>query len=124
MDTTAFKKAYGESRNGASHFIRHGLVRSFQYSDGVGECADAGCHWLVDIAATELPALMRRAGAPSAFLEVHVESGKADLKLTVEDDAPPLWKRDIDYTDMPDGDYTFELADESDRVAMILISEH
>ena len=35
MNTQAFLAAYRESRNGANHFVRHPLVRSFIYSNGI-----------------------------------------------------------------------------------------
>jgi len=124
MNTAAFIRAYNESRNGTESFTRHWAARNFYFSDGVIECADAGCHWLLDIAATELPQAMRKHQALQAFLEVAVKDGAAKLSLTVSDDLPPIWSRSIDFTDLPEGDWVFELVDESERVAMILISEH
>jgi hypothetical protein len=124
MNETAFRNAFNESRNGANFFVRHPLVRSFQYSDGVQEVADAGAHWLLDIAATELPAALRNSGEIQGILEVHVVDGQADLGLNVDDDRPPVWHRHIDFTDMPDGKWLFELVDEGERVAMILLTEH
>ncbi len=125
MDSIAFRKAYNESRNGANEFYRHSLARSFHYSDGVRECAQAGCYWLLDIAATELPAVMRKHGEPRAILKVHVKGNQScDLELTVSDNEPPIWSRIISYTDMPEGSWFFELGDETVRVAMILLTEH
>lgn len=124
MDNNAFKKAYEESRNGCNGFYHHGMVRRFQYSDGVQQCAEAGCYWLLDIAATELPKVMRDRGEPRCMFEVFVHESKAVLSLTARDNAPALWKRLIDLTDMPDGEYVFELVDEGERVAMILLTEH
>jgi hypothetical protein len=124
MNETAFRNAFNESRNGANFFVRHPLVRSFQYSDGVQEVADAGAHWLLDIAATELPAALRNSGEVQGILEVHVVDGQVDLGLSVDDDRPPVWRRHIDFTDMPDGKWLFELVDEGERVAMILLTEH
>lgn len=124
MNTEAFKKAYGESRNGCNFFVRHWAVSKFQFSDGVQEVADTGCYWLIDIAATELPKCMKQAGAYSAFLEVRVENSAAFMALTVDDSLPAIWSRAMSWTDLPDGNWLFELADEGERVAMILISEH
>lgn len=124
MDDKAFLKAYNESRNGCNYFVQHSLVRKFQYSDGVQECAEAGCYWLVDIAATELPKAMRSSQVEHAMLEVSVKGGKAIMKLTHQDKSPPVWSKDIDWTDMPEGEYVFEIVDEGNRVAMILLSEH
>lgn len=125
MDSSAFLKAYNESRNGANEFYRHSLVRYFHYSDGVRDCAQAGCYWLLDIAATEFPAVMRKHGAPRAILEVHVKGNEScTLELTVADDKPAIWSRIISYTDIPEGRWFFELGDETVRVAMILLTEH
>lgn len=124
MNTDAFKTAYNESRNGANYFVRHPMARRFHFSDGVKQCADAGCHWLLDIAATELPQAMHSAGEQHGILEVKVADGKALMKLTVDDDRPPIWSRTIDHTDMPEGKWTFELCDEDERIAMILLTEH
>ena len=124
MDNDAFFKAYIGSRNGCNKLYMHWCIRSFNYSDGVKECADAGCAWLVDIVATEIPQAMRKHRKPHCMFEVSVKDSKAHLQLTHQDDAPPIWQRDIEYTDMPDGEYVFEICDEGNRVAMILITEH
>ncbi len=125
MNKAAFLKAYHEGgRNGASCFYNHPMVKSFQYSNGVQECAEAGCYWLLDIAATELPKAMRAHGEANAFLEVGVWNARALLRLTVDDAKPAIWSKVISYTDMPEGRWVFELGDEGTRVAMILLSEH
>jgi hypothetical protein len=124
MDETAFRNAFAESRNGANHFVRHWANRRFQYSDGVEEVAEAGAYWLLDIVATEVPAALANTGEVQGILEVHVQDGQADILLNVDDDKPPAWKRHIDFTDMPDGKWLFEVVDEGERFAMILITEH
>lgn len=125
MNEAKFKAAYTESRNGASHFVRHPLVRQFQYSDGVQECAEAGCYWLLDIVATECLMPLRKSGEPMGIVRLTVgEDSTASIDLTVADDAPPIWHKRIPWTDMPPGEYVFELADEGDRFAFILITEH
>lgn len=124
MDAEAFKRIYGESRNGANGFYRHWAARSFQYSDGVHDLTETGCAWLLDIIATEIPRVMRKARQPHCIFTAHVSGSKAHLLLSHEDDAPPIWEKHIDYTDMPDGDWSFEIVDEGERVAMCLITEH
>lgn len=125
MDSTAFLKAYNESRNGANEFYFHRLVKSFHYSDGVRDCAKAGCYWLLDSAATEFPAVMRKHGEQRAILEVRIfKTESCELRLTAYDDQPAIWTRTIGYTDMPHGTWNFELIDEGERVAMILLTEH
>lgn len=123
MDAQKFTQIYNESRNGCNHFVRHPLVRYFQYSDGVQDLAEVGCYWLLDIAATELPKVMRKAGEPHGILSTIVKNGKARLTFSPTDELN-LWTKKIPYTDLPDGTWSFELADEGERFAMILISEH
>ena len=123
MNANAFKKAYGESRNGANQFFRHGLARGFVFSDGVNDCANAGCHWLVDIAATELPAVLRREDENMGTLTATVKKGKAVLTMTGSGDVH-LWSRKIDYTDMPDGKWLFLITVDGPNSVMILLSEY
>lgn len=123
MNVEAFKAAYHESRNGANQFFRHGLVRSFVFSDGVNECAQAGCMWLVDIAATEVPKVLNEKDESLGCLVANVRGGGAVLRLTGSGDVV-LWTKRVPYTDMPDGDWTFYIADESDKRVMILPSEY
>lgn len=124
MDEAKFKAAYNESRNGANYFVRHPLVRSFQYSDGVQECAEAGCYWLLDIIATECPKPLRRSEAGVSTVYVRVKDSKAKLSLEIGGQRPVLWDREITWTDMPEGEWQFELVDEGERFAFILITEH
>jgi hypothetical protein len=123
MNIEKFKAIYGESRNGCNHFVCHPLVRFFHYSDGVQDLAETGCYWLLDIAATELPRVMRKAGELHGILAATVKNGKAKLTFSPTDETH-LWAKKIPYTDLPDGTWSFELADEGERFAMILISEH
>ena len=128
MNTQAFLSAYNDkSRNGANEFIRHGLVRSFVMSDGVHDCAEAGCHWLMDIAATELPKVLITKDEYMGILSAKVKNGKAKLSMTGSGDVK-LWSRTIDYTDMPDGTWKFYVSNDSSedlrRFTMILPSEY
>lgn len=127
MDIDKFKAAFGQSRNGADHFIRHPLVRKFAYSDGVQECAEAGCYWLLDIAATEVPEVMKVERENLATFTVTAADGKAKLTLGGGGDRVLDWSKDIDATDMPDGEWSFLIADESEGETpfrMILVSEY
>lgn len=125
MSEQAFHAAYNESRNGCNYFVRHSLVPFFEYSDGVKEVADAaGLYWLLDIIATEIPPVMRKHQVVHGAVLVKVTGSKAILSFNESEGSPVLWTRNIDYTDMPAGDFIFEIADEGSRVAMILITEH
>ena len=123
MDDVKFKTIYGESRNGANDMIRHPLVKTFIMSDGVADCAEAGIWWLVDIAATELPAVMKKCNESMLVLTADVKKGVARLSATGAGDVQ-CWKRRIDYTDMPDGKWNFYIADEGDHRVMILPTEY
>lgn len=124
MNTEAFKTAYHEPRCGANYFTRHPLARKFIYSDGVKECAEAGCYWLLDIAGTELvkPVI---AAESMGVLHCVVNKGRVRLRLELEDDVPPAWTKRVDYTDLPDGDWVFYLhSDDGQSVTMILPKEY
>ena len=123
MNIEKFLEVYNESRNGANQFYRHFFVASFHYSDGVKDCAETGLYWLIDILATEAPAQMRKANETLATVTLIVKNSKAKLVLSGSGDVV-FWKRSIDYTDMPDGTWTFMLADEDVRRALILVSEY
>ncbi len=124
MNTEQFTAAYSESRNGANYFVRHWAARKLQYSDGVESCAEAGIHWLLDIIATECLKPLTASGTCMGIITARVSDGKADLDMSTEDDTPPAWKRHIDYTDMPDGNWKFYLVDEGERYALILPEEY
>ena len=96
------------------------------YSDGVKECADAGCHWLLDIVATEGIDFMRKnAQTFQGVGFVRVEVGDESCVIYVEsDDHRQDWSCDIEYTDLPDGTFNFMLTDEGDHFFMILMSEY
>lgn len=130
MNAEAFHKAYSESRNGTNSWTRHPLARNFVYSAGVKECAEAGCYWLLDILGTELPGVFRR--NPNEYLlvvKVKVQANEAQslgatLTGTFSDDAPPQYKRKVDYTDMPEGTWTFLAAQGADAAYCYLLTEH
>jgi hypothetical protein len=109
MDTEAFKRAYGAGRNGTNAFHFNPLFRHFQYSDGVKECVDAGCHWLLDKLATELPGVFRRNPDDTLLIvKVTVAHCTAKIEGTFHDDQPaPNYSATIVWTDLPDGEWTF-----------------
>lgn len=125
MDTEKFLKAYQESRNGTSFFVRHPLVRSFIYSDGVQECADAGCYWLLDILATEVRSTyFQTKDSTLAIAVLEVANNKAELVVEFYDADPEPFKKTINYTDMPTGKWTFYLALEEGLIKCFLPSEY
>jgi len=107
MNTEAFKATYAESRNGINNWVRHPLFRNFLYSDGVRDLAESGCYWLIDIMATELPAVFK-ANPRETFMivKVKVAGSKARIEGSLDDDSLD-YRRKVDYTDMPDGTWMF-----------------
>lgn len=93
-------------------------------SDGVVECAEAGCWWLTDILATELPRVMRATGETLATITVTVKKGKAKIAASGHQDVLLPWKKAGIWTDMPEGEWVFFLADEDGRCVLILSSEY
>lgn len=126
MDTEKFLAAYNASRNGCNERYRHPLVRRFVYSDGVKDCAEAGCYWLLDIIATEVMDIFKKQTVSMGFIgfvRVDVADSKATIFLD-RDENEQVWSRAVDYTDMPDGRYTFMITDEGDHCFLILMSEY
>lgn len=125
MNTAQFIAAYNESRNGANCLVRHPLVRSFLYSDGVQECAEAGAYWLLDVLATEIPGMMRESGLGLAVVKVAVKDGEATITCEKWDDDDNPYRRHVTWTDLPEGEWLFYVADNGDRTfTCILPSEY
>jgi hypothetical protein len=125
MDTEKFIRAYNESRNGTETFTRHPLVRTFVYSDGVKECAEAGCYWLLDIIATEFPAIMRAHPDENLMtVSVQVRDGQGTILLSGSGDMSQ-GSRKLPTCALPDGEWAFLMADDEDGLyRLILVSEY
>ena len=121
MDTDKFKSAYAESRNGVDHFCRNPLYPKFLYSDGVKECAEAGCYWLLDILGTEVPAKFK--ANPNAYLmivEVTVQGSSADIVGSFTDNVVD-YQRCIEWTDLPEGAWTFYIGNDGDGLLRCIL---
>ena len=114
MKTEEFKRVYNETRNGANCFYRHPLARNVAYSDGIRDLAETGCWWLLDIWATELPAVFKKHPHMGGqyILKAKVAKGKVKLWAEAGDDLPPVWKRSNIWTDLPEGEWVFMMVDE------------
>ena len=121
--------------NGSDGRTRHPFLRRFIYTDGVKAVADhVGGYWLLDIVATEVaPITLQRwkdHEDPLGFFIINVKGKKAQLSYTRDTGATPLWKRTIDYTDWPEGEWKYELAIDgvlipgSTVAVMLLLEEH
>lgn len=128
MDTQAFKSAYEACRNGTESYHRNPLYPNFIYSDGVKECAEAGCYWLLDKLGTELPAVFdKNEDMSSLLVEVDVaEDSTAVIRGTWEDGEPPVYQAEMEFTDLPVGQWQFFVARDYKplRLICILLSEY
>ena len=108
-----------ESRNGCDHYVRHALARRFVYTDGVDAMAQlCGAYWLLDVIGTQaVPSLIKdyqENYGDVGLIEISViEYNGVDcmckVTLTIDDDHPPIWRKDITYTDFPAGKWVFKL---------------
>lgn len=122
MDAKKFEEIFNESRNGCSGYFRHWAVRNFVYTDGVKDLADTGVHWLLDIIATEVA--QKVPVGPVGVITCIVDDSGAAITLSLEDDAPAVWARKIDFTDMPIGKWAFIIQNDGTNVVMILTTEY
>lgn len=120
---------------GSDGRYRHWARKQFIFTEGVKAMADlAGAHWLLDIVATEVAGLALRrwfeSDDPRSYLQVAVLDSKATLTWVRDEGEPALWTREIEFTDFPEGTWTFELAidglldERGDVLVMLLLQEH
>lgn len=122
MNQEAFLKAYNESRNGTNGYTRHMLTPKLVYSDGVKECAEAGGYWLLDLVGTEVAPLALKS-YDLGLIYVVVRQNEANIRLEFDDDVI-AWRKNIRYTDLPDGNFTFAIQNNDGVAVMILMSEY
>ena len=107
ISATELKSKIAPHNNGVNMWYRHPLVRNATYSSGVKEFMEAAqSYWLLDILLTE-PKIRRNAGEGEfAIITISVKNAKARIVATGDEEAV-VFRRNIDYTDMPDGDWKF-----------------
>lgn len=93
---------------GTENYHRHWLRRLI-YTDGVEhftEHAGGGAYWFLDIVATEVMPLLKKA----EFIAITISSasGQANIFATDGNDER-LWQRWIEHTDCPAGEWKFYL---------------
>ena len=94
---------------GTENWHRHGINRQMLLTDGVKYFAEtAGCYWFLDIVATEV--MRFHPMKPFLVIDLDVEDGKADISVSDGNDLG-LWHRHIHFTDAPQGQWRFYLAD-------------
>lgn len=117
-NTTQDLKAALAHCTGSEHWYRHALVRPFLYTDGVKLFADmAGAYWFLDIIATEV----FRYQAREEFIHIKMDVKGGAAVITADDgNGAVFWSRNIDFTDCPEGEWRFYLANST----MLLPSEY
>lgn len=97
---------------GTEEWFRYPLNRNMLFTDGVKFFADnagGGAYWFLDIVATEhMP--LQMAGEEFMVIKLKVEGSKATI-TTEDGNDRVLTQRRIDYTDCPEGEWTFYLVD-------------
>ena len=123
MDTQTFVQTYHEPRNGANSFFRHPMARKFIYSDGVAEVAETGLYWLIDLLAFEFSHKLLKSDQVLVIFKLKVKNGQATLIGTGALDRK-LFSRKIEFTDCPDGEWSFFVGIEEGQCRMILPTEY
>jgi hypothetical protein len=91
---------------------------NLKHTDGVQYFADqAGAFWFLDIVATEIYPFSDK--YPFMTIYLTVRDGKAEI-IVQDGDLSRLWQRQIEFTDCPDGVYSFFLVDD----VLMLCSEY
>lgn len=125
-DTSELKNRLSQ-HTGTQDVFRHSIVRSFVYTEGVkdfAENAGGGAYWLLDILATEPEIRSLIKGSGMAFATLKVNGGKGRLSVDDGNDSPPVYTRDLDYTDCPSGEWMFYMSETEvagQQVTMILL---
>ena len=125
MTDTASLKSELSQFTGTERYYRHSLVRTVTYTDGVKHFADAaGAYWLLDILATELTGHVRT--NEIIFITATSKDGKATLTAVRDKGEPPLWTKNIEFTDLPEGEWDlwFALGGPYDTLVILLPSEY
>jgi len=105
---------------GTETWWRHGLNKEFLYTDGVqyfAENAGGGAYWFLDIVATELFQLQKQ--TPFQHIQMLVSGQRAEI-IADDGDGHVIWRREIEYTDCPEGMWEFYLTDN----VLLLVSEY
>lgn len=109
MDSMQLKHEMAQF-TGTENYYRHTISR-MTYTDGVkffAENAGGGAYWFLDIVGTELMQIQKI--EPFISIKLIAKDSKAIISATDGNDNK-LWSRAIEYTDCPDGEWSFYLID-------------
>jgi len=125
MNQEKFVTAYKESRNGTDKFYFNKLYPRFRYSDGVRDCAMAGCYWLVDVLGLEVTREMAKRRREFTIVKVKVENEQATISCDFEEYEQEPFVKYVHTTDLPEGVWEFYISDEGELgYSCILPSEY
>lgn len=114
MKTIDLSQFYGTENYHKTFLFNPNLV----HTDGVQYFAnEAGAFWFLDIVATEIYPLSKK--EPFIVITLKANDGKATITADDGNDKRVFQKK-ISYTDCPDGEYRFYLADN----VLMLTSEY
>jgi hypothetical protein len=101
-----------------SYYPTFVFTPKLHHTDGVEYFAEnAGCYWFLDIVATEIYPLLKR----EPFIGITLFSNDGKAKIVANDgDDKTIFKKNIDYTNCPVGNYHFFLTDN----VLMLTSEY
>lgn len=109
MDNVQLKHEMAQF-TGTEHYYRHALGR-MMYTDGVklfAENAGGGAYWLLDIVGTELMQIHEL----EQFISIKLNAQDNKVDISAKDgNYTSLYKRHIEFTDCPDGEWEFYLID-------------
>ena len=94
---------------GGDSIYHHGLVKSFNYTEGVrffAQNAGYGAYWLLDILATEAVITQHLNARGFALVLLKVTGQTAVLTVANDSDAPALYTRNFTFTDCPEAPVT------------------
>ncbi len=95
---------------GTEHYFPHAISR-MKYTDGVqffAENAGGGAYWYLDIVGTELMDIH----LTEPFLSITLKANKGQAVIVATDgNDNRLYELHIEFTDCPDGDWSFYLID-------------
>jgi len=106
---------------GSACLYKHPLYKVPQYTEGVRyflQNAGNGAYWLLDLIATE-PAIGKLA-REFASIKLHVKGSSARLWVNDGHLGKDVYERNIEYTDCPEGTYSFYWTDN----VLMLASEY
>jgi hypothetical protein len=110
--------------SGTGNFY-HGMNKGSVYTDGVKEFLKlAECQWLYDIIQSEVHIILRMKIPDTYYFRITVNSdSEATLELT-DYNGDDLWKREIPYTDFPEGSMDLITGWDGERLTTCLPSEN